>query len=51
MKTQMTKLMFAAIVIAGAITGCKKDKDTVPTPPPVVNETEVITTIKLTFTD
>lgn len=34
-----------------ALVGCKKDKETAPTPPPVVHEEEVITTVQLTFTD
>ena len=51
MKKQMTKVMFATAVIASAIVGCKKDKEEVPTPAPPVNEEEVITTMKLIFTD
>jgi len=47
----MTKLMFAAIISASIITGCKRDDDLVPVPQPVVNESEVITTIKLTLVD
>lgn len=33
------------------IPGCKKDDDLVNNPPPVINEPEVITTIKLVFSD
>ena len=51
MKKQMTKMLLAGIVLASLITGCKKDDDLVPVPQPVVNEPEVITTMKLTFID
>lgn len=40
--------ILAVTLLAGA---CKKDKDPVPSPPPVTNESEVITTLRLTFTD
>lgn len=44
-KTIITKMLFAFIFLAGAISGCKEE-----TPPPV-NEEELITTMTLTFTD
>ena len=47
----MTKVMFATVIVASTILGCKKDKDEVATPNPTVNEEEVITTLKLIFTD
>lgn len=50
-KKNMKKVMYAAIVIAATVAGCKKDDDQVPVPQPKVNEPEVITTMKLTFTD
>lgn len=46
-KTQIIA-MLSITLLAGA---CKKDKDPVPAPPPVTNDGEVITTLKLTFTD
>ena len=39
------------LFIAAAFTACKKDDDLVPVPPAVENESEVITTMELTFTD
>lgn len=42
----------AIVVIAFSVfNACKKDKNQVPIPKPVLNEPEVITTVKLTFTD
>jgi hypothetical protein len=44
-------VLTAIILMTICWTGCKKDKDPVPLPPPVSNDGEVITTLKLTFTD
>lgn len=43
--------MLLLILSAVAVTGCKKDDDQVPVPPPIVNEPETITTVKILFTD
>ncbi len=51
MKRKTIKLLFATLAVATVWTGCKKDKDLVPVPQPVVNEPEVITTMKLKFVD
>lgn len=52
MKTvSLKKLIVAATAVALIITSCKKDKETVPDPEDPVNETEVMTTFKLTFVD
>jgi hypothetical protein len=51
MKKKTIKLLFASLAVATIWTGCKKDKEVVPTPPPPTNEAEVITTMKLTFVD
>lgn len=51
MKNQMNYLILAMIVVASIFTGCKKDKDTVPTPPVPTNVGEVLTTFTLYFTD
>ena len=48
MKTFKLPIIILTAIIA--INGCKKDKDEVETPP-IVNEEEVITTVKLMFTD
>ena len=45
------KASLLLVLIASAITACKKDDDLIPVPPPVENEGEVITTVELTFTD
>jgi hypothetical protein len=37
--------------IAVLLQACKKDDDLVPLPPPVANESEIITTLKITFKD
>lgn len=50
-KHKIIKLLFASLLVAAAWGGCKKDKDLVPIPQPVVNEPEVITTLKLIFID
>lgn len=45
-------LVLSTVMIAMvSVTGCKKDKDLVTVPPAVVNESEVVTTLKITFTD
>lgn len=51
MKTKMIKSMFAGLTLALAVVGCKKDDDLVPLPDPIVNEQELITTMKLTLID
>jgi len=51
MKKKTIKLLLSSFFIAGIWTACKKDKDLVPIPQPIVNEPEVITTMKLTFVD
>jgi hypothetical protein len=49
---KIKKILFLLIVLViSSWTGCKKDEDPVTQPPPVVNQSEVITTMKLTFTD
>jgi hypothetical protein len=45
------KHVLPALLLAAIFAGCKKDKDLVPVPPPVVNEGEVITTLTLMFVD
>ncbi len=47
-KQAMKPMLLASLVI---VSSCKKDDDLVPVPPPVLNETEVITTMTLTFVD
>lgn len=44
-------LLFSIIAVLSICAGCKKDKDPVADPPPVVNQSEVITTLKLIFVD
>ena len=52
MKTVSLKNLFiVATAVALIITGCKKDKETVPDPEEPANETEIMTTFKLTFVD
>jgi hypothetical protein len=51
MKKGTKSLLLIAFATASIWTGCKKDDDTVTTPPPPDNESEVITTLKLTFVD
>lgn len=50
-KMQLRTLAIAGLATISLATSCNKDKDPVPVPPPVVNEPETITTIKLMFTD
>ena len=50
-KVSLKNLFVVATAVALIITGCKKDKETVPDPEDPVNETEVMTTFKLTFVD
>jgi hypothetical protein len=45
------KLLLVATAVALVIAGCKKDKETVPDPEEPANETEVMTTFKMTFVD
>lgn len=47
--TKINTLLFAMILIADMLTGCKKDNDKIPDPP--LHEGEVITSLRLTFTD
>ena len=42
---------FAMLFMGAVFTGCHKDKDPVITPPIIENESEVMTTFKLTFVD
>ncbi len=51
MKTTIQHIAFIALLVISVFTGCKKDKDEVVIPPPPANESEVMTTFKLTFTD
>ncbi|MCK6649418.1 MAG: hypothetical protein L6Q66_07170, partial [Bacteroidia bacterium] len=51
MKNQFNYFILAMIVAGSIFTGCKKDEDTVPTPPAPANEGEVLTTFTLYFTD
>ena len=51
MKTKMKTIALSAVFSAALFTGCKKDKDPIPDPPPPVNEEEIITTFTLYFTD
>lgn len=51
MKKKTINLLFATLAVATIWTGCKKDDDLVPVPPTVVNESEIITTMTLTFVD
>lgn len=51
MKKQIKHFILTMIVVVSVFTGCKKDKDTVPTPPAPTNEGEVLTTFTLYFTD
>jgi len=43
--------LVAVGIIALALSSCKKDDDLVTVPPPDQNESELITTMKITFTD
>lgn len=47
----MKKSLFLLTVIITLFSACKKDEDLVPVPQPVQNESEVITTFKITFVD
>ena len=49
--TTTIKASLFVLLLTASMTGCKKDDDQVPVPPPVANESEVITTLTLTFTD
>ena len=51
MKTSVKKILIITTAVATIISGCKKDKETVPDPEVPVNEPEVMTTFKLTFVD
>ncbi|MCC7454091.1 MAG: hypothetical protein IT222_07995 [Crocinitomix sp.] len=51
MKTKMINTIFLGLTLAVALIGCKKDDDLVPLPNPIVNEQELITTMKLTLID
>jgi hypothetical protein len=50
-KVSFKNLFIVATALALIITGCKKDKETVPDPEEPANETEVMTTFLLTFAD
>jgi hypothetical protein len=45
------KMILATICLLFFVTACKKDKDLQPLPPPVKNAPELITSLKLLFTD
>lgn len=47
----LNKLLFALLTGAICIQSCKKDDDLIDVPPPIVNESEVITTLQVIFTD
>ena len=51
MKTTIKNYIMLATLATIIIASCKKDKNEVPTPEPPANEEEVITTIRLLFTD
>jgi hypothetical protein len=51
MKRKTIQLAIATIACLVWWSSCKKDKDLVPLPQPIVNEPEVITTMMLTFID
>jgi hypothetical protein len=46
-----SRTMFAGLILAATVVACKKDKSLVSLPPPVINEPEVITTMRLKFVD
>lgn len=46
-----SKISLLILLVGLVIVSCKKDDDQVPVPPAVQNESEVITTMTLTFTD
>lgn len=48
---KMKTIAVLGLVGIAALSSCKKDDDLVATPPPTINEGEVITTMTLTFTD
>lgn len=50
MKT-INKLILAISCVTIFISSCKKDDDLIDVPPPIVNESEVITTLQIIFTD
>ena len=47
----MKKIIFAISICLAFVSSCKKDDDLITVPPPVINESEVITTLQLVFTD
>lgn len=51
MKRLTLQALLFAFVAAALWSGCKKDDNPVDLPKPIVNEEEVITTLKLVFTD
>ena len=48
---KIIQIAFEALIVVALCSGCKKDENLVITPPPVENESEVMTTFKLTFVD
>jgi len=48
---QFIQSLFAAALISLALSGCKKEEEPAPPTPPPTNETELITTLVLTFND
>lgn len=51
MKSQIIKAFSLIAGMLAMATACKKDEDIKPVTPPVTNQQELITTVKLTFTD
>jgi len=51
MKKQLFKLLTPALLLMLFWSGCKKDRDQVAVPPPVLNAPELITSMVLVFTD
>lgn len=51
MKKIPIKPLVACTILLGLACGCKKDKDQVKLPPPVLNSPELITSMTLRFTD
>lgn len=51
MKNTTKTMLLGGLLLAGMVTGCKKDKDPVAVPQPVINEPEVITTMQLILVD
>ncbi|MFT7344280.1 MAG: hypothetical protein ACI9XP_000863 [Lentimonas sp.] len=50
-KTNMRTIVLLGLTCIAALSSCKKDDDLVTVPQPIANEGEVITTVRLQFTD